>query len=485
MRSLLTVSVLLLAAVAANASSEPVEWLAVERDVWIDQRLERPVLLFRTASPERLLLLSDRFRDAIVLDIETGRAGSLRKTDVEPDKELSRAIAPLPSFVRALGSVAKTEDGVVTARVGRRTVMIAPHQSEAGQLDVTRLLGDFPSWDARRRLYEPDAATIARLRQIDVPVELTVVLATWCGDSRRDVPRLLKAVECAENPLLRVRLVGIDSDFHEPMAEIRDRKIINVPTVIVEQNGEEIGRIVETTASDSIEGDLLAILEGVPLAHPGRWERQARLASGSYDIRFAGGGSATEQWEIFTTSSGGRLAHSIIVSGILTREVWHRFDGKGRTEFVEITDRTPGGLRRTRYRMGDTRLSVHSRGNLSGIVDQTVAIPQSCAFSSGSIVTSGWECVPLRAEGVTELARYVVPLDDCAVLGTVGTMRLDHAASAEIELAHGTYSTDTLVIEAGGGKRVRMWIGTGLEVALRIEGDGWTAELTELAIDAA
>ncbi|HVT44615.1 MAG TPA: thioredoxin family protein [Thermoanaerobaculia bacterium] len=471
----------LIVASAIVAAPSHTEWTAVERDGWIDQRLERPLLIYRAASPHRLLLLSDRFAQAVVLDIESGVVSFLGKEHIEIDDDLVRATTVERLGARPQGRVSMTEDGVVMASVGRKSVVIGKHRSRAGDLDRALLLHEHPAWDAGRDRHQPNEDAIAALRDVNEPVDLTVVLATWCGDSRREVPRLLKAIDTAGNPNLRVRLVGIDSEFHEPMDVIQEMKITNVPTVIVESGGKELGRIVETTASESIERDLAAIIEGRPEPHAGRWPRGERLARGLYEIRFADGRTGFEEWEVFATAGEGRLAHSTIRTNSMTREVWHRFDSAGRTAFIEITDQGADGLRRARYRPGDGRLSVHSRGNLSGIVDQVIGIPPSCAFSTGSLVTSGWECVALRSGGSSELTRYVLPLNDCAVLGCLEQVRLDRGSSSEIELVHGRYRVDEVSL-ASDHETIDFWIGSALDLPLRIEAAGWTAELTDLEI---
>src|SRR5205085_11191004 len=119
--------------------------------------------------------------------------------------------------------------------------------------------------------------------------DITVVLGTWCGDSKNHVPKLIRAVHAAANPHLKLKFVGLAARFAEPMETIQDRNILNVPTVIVERGGRELGRIVETPGGKSVEADLAAILAEKPNEHHGRWERKERLASGTYAWKDAAG----------------------------------------------------------------------------------------------------------------------------------------------------------------------------------------------------
>src|SRR5207248_85777 len=83
---------------------------------------------------------------------------------------------------------------------------------------------------------------------IGTPTHLEIICATWCGDSKRHVPRLLKAVHEAANPNLTVSLVGIGNDFKQPIDYVQEKDIINVPIVILTRGGKEIGRFIETWA---------------------------------------------------------------------------------------------------------------------------------------------------------------------------------------------------------------------------------------------
>jgi len=114
--------------------------------------------------------------------------------------------------------------------------------------------------------YTPNPVILEALRESDTTdLKLTVFFGTWCGDSRREVPRLLKVFDAMELPRASVELVAVDRTEEalkqSPGGEERDREIYRVPTVIVERGSKEISRLVEYPVL-SLERDLLAILEG-------------------------------------------------------------------------------------------------------------------------------------------------------------------------------------------------------------------------------
>lgn len=85
-----------------------------------------------------------------------------------------------------------------------------------------------------------------------------LVSAAWCGDCRREVPKFATIVERLSG--WTVELVGDDAETRERL------KIRRIPTFVVQNpdTGEELGRIVESPESGSLEGDLLAIAERHP-----------------------------------------------------------------------------------------------------------------------------------------------------------------------------------------------------------------------------
>ncbi len=64
-----------------------------------------------------------------------------------------------------------------------------------GQITREDLFNEFPSWKSKYDDYNPDKNIIGSLpeRQKDLKVE--IYLGTWCGDSKREVPRFFKITD--------------------------------------------------------------------------------------------------------------------------------------------------------------------------------------------------------------------------------------------------------------------------------------------------
>lgn len=132
------------------------------------------------------------------------------------------------------------------------------------------LLADpFSKWfTAGYDSYRPNSLTTSLLRKQSVDnISIDVFFGTWCGDSKREVPRFLKLLDEISFPAKRLRLIGVgggDSLIKQsPQHEEAGKGIFRVPTFIIYKNGIEINRINEFPAF-SLEKDMLAILTNQP-----------------------------------------------------------------------------------------------------------------------------------------------------------------------------------------------------------------------------
>ncbi|MDC0669776.1 TlpA family protein disulfide reductase [Nannocystis radixulma] len=130
------------------------------------------------------------------------------------------------------------------------------------------LVGDLERADVERQVpgwisdAEIDGDAAAKLKSVPPGAEVTVIFGTWCGDSRREVPRLWRALDAAGSPLpFALKLVGVDRQKTAPGLDKAAIDLKYVPTVIVVRDGREVGRIVES-APAGIEAELLALLDG-------------------------------------------------------------------------------------------------------------------------------------------------------------------------------------------------------------------------------
>jgi thiol-disulfide isomerase/thioredoxin len=104
-----------------------------------------------------------------------------------------------------------------------------------------------------------DANFIEMIKLVHGGIDIVVVLGTWCGDSKREVPRFLKIVDLASIPSSRISYYAVDRTKKSPDGVANTFRIDLVPTFIFLKQGEEVGRIVESPRT-SLEEEMLTIL---------------------------------------------------------------------------------------------------------------------------------------------------------------------------------------------------------------------------------
>jgi thiol-disulfide isomerase/thioredoxin len=90
---------------------------------------------------------------------------------------------------------------------------------------------------------------------------IKIVMGTWCPDSRREVPRLMRILDIWQFPATSVTFIGVDDSKHSTVADFDKLNIGRVPTFIIYKNNVEAGRIIEIPVT-SLEQDMVNILSG-------------------------------------------------------------------------------------------------------------------------------------------------------------------------------------------------------------------------------
>ena len=188
-----------------------------------------------------------------------------------------------------------------------------------------------PDVDWYSRNYEdyiPDDAVIEKLKKLPVKdFTFDVYFGSWCGDSRRDVPRFFKIMDRMGVPAANIKLiaVGLNDQYKQaPDGETRNRGIYRVATFVVSRQGKEINRITEHAVT-TLEQDLLAMLTTSNYvsnyrAYPqiNTWLQNGVLSSNNISTR---GFAKQIGSQIFTPGELNSCAHVLLVQGKLKEAV--------------------------------------------------------------------------------------------------------------------------------------------------------------------
>lgn len=131
-----------------------------------------------------------------------------------------------------------------------------------GAIGEKDLLQVFPKFNANYASYSPDSAAVSFLHSFAKPVQILIVLGTWCPDSQHEVGRFLKAFDEAKNDSISVKMIAVNRSKDAAGGIRKKYGIERVPTFIVYYRKKEMGRIIEHPKT-TVEGDLVEILQAI------------------------------------------------------------------------------------------------------------------------------------------------------------------------------------------------------------------------------
>lgn len=132
------------------------------------------------------------------------------------------------------------------------------HMDASGPMTIEELQSQYPVF-AVKRGNTLNQRAIEQLNEVTTPTQIIAFLGTWCHDSQREIPRLIQLKKALNNPNLQLQLIALDRQKSDSDGLAKKAKIKYTPTIIVYQNQEELGRIVESTV-EPIETELLDII---------------------------------------------------------------------------------------------------------------------------------------------------------------------------------------------------------------------------------
>ncbi len=115
-------------------------------------------------------------------------------------------------------------------------------------------------FDSQYDIYKPSQSYISKLQDKLNDYEITIVLGTWCLDSKVQVPHFYRILNEAGYNDKRVKVIAVDKMKEAVLVDISMMNIERVPTFIIYKDEKEVGRIIETPQK-TLERDLWKIIK--------------------------------------------------------------------------------------------------------------------------------------------------------------------------------------------------------------------------------
>ena len=159
-------------------------------------------------------------------------------------------------FLQLIISCSTTLNQTVYDKQSKTRILVG--LSNRGRLQQNPFSGWFNNeYDA----YALNKEAIQGINNDSENLSIKLFMGTWCRDSRREVPRIYRILDAAGFDESRLTLINLNREKNSPGEEEVGLNIHHVPTVILYNNGNEIGRIIESPVQ-LLEEDMAAILKG-------------------------------------------------------------------------------------------------------------------------------------------------------------------------------------------------------------------------------
>ena len=126
-----------------------------------------------------------------------------------------------------------------------------------GKMKQVELLDNFQSFSSGYKNYVLSAEQVNMVKSWPASINIDIYFGTWCPDSQREVPHLLKALEFNAN--VSKTLIALDGHKSDPLGLAKSAAVQYTPTFVVFVNNQEVGRVVERPKKDLIS-DINAML---------------------------------------------------------------------------------------------------------------------------------------------------------------------------------------------------------------------------------
>lgn len=114
----------------------------------------------------------------------------------------------------------------------------------SGKITIDVLLSDYDKFNEQYKAFAPTAQDLTLIEKLKGK-DLIVLFGTWCHDSQREVPRLLRLLKESQVELASIELVAVDFNKQDDAGIAQAYNLQYTPTFIVKQNGKELGRVIE------------------------------------------------------------------------------------------------------------------------------------------------------------------------------------------------------------------------------------------------
>jgi len=120
-----------------------------------------------------------------------------------------------------------------------------------GEVSQQELFTSYNGFSTSYQEFEITAKQGEQVKKWPADLKIDVYFGTWCHDSQREVPRLLKILQ--GNNQVEVVLIALNYQKEEQQGKAQEAKVKYTPTFVISIDGKEIGRIIERPKASLVD----------------------------------------------------------------------------------------------------------------------------------------------------------------------------------------------------------------------------------------
>jgi hypothetical protein len=163
------------------------------------------------------------------------------------------------------------------------------------------------------------------------------------------------------------------------------------------------------------------------------------------------------------------MVHSRISAGDLTTEVFQKIDANRRPSFAEVTKTRGGDRTRTRFSFDGDTMTARMRGSVSGVIAQTIEVPQRYFLSTPAMASEGWAFdTSSEGKGKSQLTGYIAPFEFDKAMGTLVRGTADFVGDENLKTRAGDFPVRHFKLRMEQGT-CDYWLHSQLGIPLRAQ----------------
>ncbi len=251
--SMIMALVLALAVCVPQAGSA--EWNAFKfLKLIVDDRLDPEGEVF--VGGTRFLAIPGGSELAYLLNMEDYTVRSLAAAEIPMADGAPALNVQHVDSVTALGLFDKEGPTLKWAHDGHRFAL-APKPPLLGIVTVEEILKQKTAYGEKVESYQPVPEVLAELNKVKRDTEIVAAFGTWCPVCQEWLPDLIKVQQQVTNERIRVTYLSCGEEVKEPADLLKHYAITDVPSFVVREGDQEIGRI----GSEDLEASPEPVLE--------------------------------------------------------------------------------------------------------------------------------------------------------------------------------------------------------------------------------